>query len=82
MNEANNPPPPPKESLPVEKRKAIEEQPTDSQIKELPDASGDTAQKQPSKDSTKETTPQIKADASIPNTNKEPTLGTSDLKKP
>jgi len=39
MNEANNPPPPPKAPIPEEKSKALAEQPAESQIKELPDAS-------------------------------------------
>jgi len=80
MNKASELPPPPKISIPEEKPKAIVEQPSDSQIKELTDASAGAAQKQLSEGSPKETTPQIKADAST-NLNKDPSLDTSDLKK-
>jgi len=81
MSQANEPPPPPKISIPEEKRKALAEQPSESQIKELTDASAGEPQKQLSKGSPKETTPQVKADTST-NLNKDPSLGTSDLKKP
>jgi ubiquinol-cytochrome c reductase cytochrome b subunit len=82
MNQANIPPPPPPPPLQQEKLKALVEQPASTQMKELPDSTAAKSQKELPKNAPKETAPQIKAESSAHNLNRESNLGTSDVKKP
>jgi ubiquinol-cytochrome c reductase cytochrome b subunit len=81
MNQANIPPPPPPPPLQQEKLKALVEQPASTQMKELPDSTAAKSQKELPKNAPKETAPQIKAESSAHNLNRESNLGTSDVKK-
>jgi hypothetical protein len=68
--------------LQQEKLKALAEQPASTQMKELPDSTAAKSQKELPKNAPKETAPQIKAESSAHNLNRESNLGTSDVKKP
>jgi hypothetical protein len=50
-------------------------------MKELPDSTAAKSQKELPKNAPKETAPQIKAESSAHNLNRESNLGTSDVKK-
>ena len=83
MNEASKIVPPPPAAIPEQKPKALAEQPKSlSETKELPGpASGTGDKKEPPKQVPAEPPTQLKANSN-PELNKNPTIGTDDIKKP
>ena len=82
LSQASVVPPPPLVPLSDERPKALEEEPKPSETPQLPEGKPEVEGKEPPKEVPQESpTPQIKADSGL-DLNKDPEIGTSEIKKP
>ena len=82
LSQASVVPPPPLVPLSDERPKALGEEPKPSETPQLPEGKPAVEEKEPPKKVPQESpTPQIKADSGL-DLNKDPEIGTSEIKKP